>query len=75
MVGIDGVYEADFRWWQRCRDRTNLGVGRWALDVEVIPSIIRGKPRGRLAYFANFAVNSIETNSIVNFAENCFDIR
>ena len=53
---------------------TNLGVGRWALDVEVIPSIIRGKSRGRLAYFANFAVNSIETNSIVNFAENCFDI-
>ena len=51
-----------------------LDVGRWALDVEVIPSIIRGKPRGRLAYFANFAVNSIETNSIVTFAENGFDI-
>ena len=50
-------------------------AGRWTLDVEVIPSIIRDKPRGRLADFANFAVNSIETNSIVTFAENGFDIR
>lgn len=49
-------------------------VERWTLGVEVIPSIIRGKSRGRLAYFANFAANSIETNSIVNFAENGFDI-
>ena len=29
--------------------------------------------RGDLVCFVNFAVNRIETNAIVNFAENSFD--